>query len=107
MSDTTSECSSELTESYENLSICQEIDELIDNCNQLHERIYDSFETLHSIKELIDNNTNIIVVSNDRICDFDEILEELHATALESIDSCGKNTFGQSLLNFLETAKFQ
>lgn len=92
--------------SFGDISVCEEIGQLIEQCHQLHEHIHDSFETLQNIKHLVDSHTNINVTYNGVTTDFDTILEKIHKEALDDIQKTGKNTFGEKLLNMLETAVF-
>jgi hypothetical protein len=93
--------------SLENLSVCDEIGELITKCEELHNHIHNSFETINNIKELIKSKDNINVTCNDDItCDFDNVLEELHLKALENIKEKNENNFGELLLDFIQSASF-
>lgn len=87
---------------YSNNSICEQIDNLIERCEQLHIHIHNSFDTIHTIKELIDSNLNINVIINNEIKDFDSILEELHNDAILKIKKTGHSNFGEELLNIIE-----
>ena len=105
-SDSGSESDSESNSESEDISICNEIGQLINQCHQLHNYIDNSFETLHNIKYLINTHTNINVLYNGSILDFDELLENLHKEALENIKGGIKNYFGQKLLDTLNTINF-
>ena len=89
----------------EDSSICNEIGQLINQCHQLHNYIDNSFETLHNMQYLI-TDTNINVLYNGSIFDFNELLENLHNEALEDIKGGTKNYFGQKLLDTLNTISF-
>jgi hypothetical protein len=54
----------------------------------------------------VENHQNINVTYNDVIMDLDDILEQIHKETLEDIQQIGNNTFGERLLNMLETAEF-
>ena len=90
----------------EDSSICNEIGQLINQCHQLHNYIDNSFETLQNIKYLINTRTNINILYNGSILDFNELLENLHNEALENIKGGIKNYFGQKLLDTLNTISF-
>lgn len=104
MSDTVSETSFYSTES--NSSLYDEIGQLIERCEELHEHIHNSFETLQNIHTLVKNHTNIMVKYNDSIMDFDEVLEKVHKEALEDIKTKGDTTFGDKLITVLDLCNF-
>jgi hypothetical protein len=104
MSDIGSDTSSCSTGS--NSSVYDEIGQLIERCEELHEHIHNSFETLQNIHTLVKNHTNIMVKYNDSIMDFDEVLEEVHKEALEDIKAKGVNTFGDKLTAVLDLCIF-
>ncbi len=87
-------------------TVCDEIEQLIERCEELHEHIHNSFETLQNIETLVKNHTNILVKYNDSVIDFDEILEKAHLEALENIKEKGINTFGDKLLNTIDLCVF-
>lgn len=91
---------------YSNNSICEQIDNLIESCEQLHIHIHNSFDTLHTIKELIDSNSNINVVIDNEVKDLDSILEELHNNAVVKIKETGHTNFGKELLNIINNCEF-
>jgi hypothetical protein len=87
-------------------SVCDEIGQLIERCEELHEHIHNSFETLQNIETLVKNHTNILVKYNDSIVDFDEVLEQVHKEALGDIKEKGVNTFGGKLLLAIDMCSF-
>jgi hypothetical protein len=97
---------SSITSSYDNSSICDEIDQLIQTCEQLHSHIHNSFETLEGIQNMIESRNNITITYNGELCDFDEVLEKLHGEALENISVNGSNNFGEKLLKVLDVCEF-
>lgn len=92
--------------SFGDISVCEEIGQLINRCQQLEHHIHTSYETLQSIHFLVENHKNIIITYNGWIGDFDELLEQFHNKALTSIKENGTNNFGESLLTALETIQF-
>ncbi len=86
--------------------ICEEISQLIEQCHTLHGHIHNSFETLYSIKQLIENHTNIMVTYNNSVVDFDDVLEELHLKALDNIAEKGYSNFGEQLLSTLDSMTY-
>jgi hypothetical protein len=100
MSDIESDNSS--TTSFGDISVCEEIGQLIDQCHQLHEHIHNSFETLKNVTELLNNNTDIYIINNEVKYNLGELIESLHNKALNNIKEKGYSKFGNDLLQFLE-----
>lgn len=92
--------------SLENISICDEIGQIIKRCEELNEYINNSFTSLNNIKSQILNHQNIIVTYNDLICDFDNVLEIFHLNALKNINENKPNSFGNQILNELDKIYF-
>jgi hypothetical protein len=103
MSDT--ESTSE-TSSFGDNSVCEEIGQLIERCEELHEYIHNSYETLQSIHSLVANKNNINVTHNEWTGDFEELLEVFHKEALMNISEGRDAEFGQKLLKMLDEAIF-
>jgi hypothetical protein len=103
-SDTSSVTSS--TTSFGDISVCEEIGQLIEQCQSLHEHIHNSFKTLKNIHSLVENHNNINITYNSVTIDLNTILEQIHKEALEDIQKTCRNTFGERLLNMLENATF-
>jgi hypothetical protein len=104
MSDSESDNSS--TTSFGGMSVCEEIGQLIENCQQLHDHIHNSFETLKGIQALVENHQNIIVTHNEWTGDFDELLEKLNQQALMRIKGNQPSDFGASLVKMLDETIF-
>ncbi len=92
--------------SFDNISVCQEIGEFIERCEELHTLISNSDNTLNQLKNIIDSNANIKVVYNGVTSNLDELLEQLHQETLESIPTSDKNVFGERLVTMLNNATF-
>ena len=101
-----SDLSSVTSSMISNSSIFDEIDQLIQTCEQLHSHIHNSFETLQGIQDLIESRNNINITYNGELCDFDKLLEKLHGEALENISANGSNNFGGKLLKVLDVCEF-
>jgi hypothetical protein len=99
---------SDLESDLESVSntVCDEIGQLIERCEELHEHINNSFETLQHINTLVKNHNNIFVKYNDSVVDFDDLLEKTHLEALENIKEKGVNNFGENLLNIIDLCIF-
>ena len=80
-------------------SIYNEIEELIATTVQQQLAYEESIKVLEAIKELID--TNINVTYNNKIVDFDDVIDQFHSESLKSIDESGNIIFGQLLMEFL------
>lgn len=104
MSDTDIDSSSVI--SLGNISVFNEINDLIERCEELNEYINNSFTTINNIKSQIINHQNIIVTYNDLICDFDNVLQIFHLNALKKIDENKPNSFGNQILNELDKIYF-
>jgi methyl-accepting chemotaxis protein len=102
MSDIMSVTSSDSDVSFSDSSVCDEIGQLLERCEELHEHIHNSFETLQNINTLVKNSTNIMVKYNDSIMDFDEVLEQVHKKVLGDIKEKGVNTFGERLVSTID-----
>jgi hypothetical protein len=103
MSDTASETSST---SFDDISVCEEIGQLIERCEELHEHIHNSFETLKNIHSLVASHNNINVTYNEWAGNFEELLEVFHKEALTNISEGRPADFGIKLLKMLEGAEF-
>jgi hypothetical protein len=98
--------SSSVTSSFDDISVCEEIGQLIERCEELHEHIHNSYETLQSIHSLVANQNNINVTHNGWTGDFEELLEVFHKEALTNISEGRDAEFGQKLLKMLDEAIF-
>lgn len=93
----------------DDLSICKELEELERQLHGTHLALHSSIETLQGIHMLVINGKNINVVSGGQKCDFDEVLEKLHAVAMETISaSQGRESgkFGEALLKTIDECEF-
>jgi len=77
----------------DDLSICKELEELERQLHETHFALHSSIKTLENINGLVVSGKNINVVggssssSGGDKCDFDEVLEKLHAAAMEEIEA--------------------
>lgn len=97
------------SDSDSDLSICKELEELERQLHNTHLALHSSIETLENIHALVVSGKNINVRCGDTRCDFDEVLEKLHATAMEEIEAskgaeCGE--FGAKLLKAIDECEF-
>jgi hypothetical protein len=99
---TASTCSDDSSSVTSSNSICNELDDLLERCEQLHEHIQNSTETLHAIHQMIETNGSIKITLNGATRDFDEVLEELHAVSMVRVRNGEQNNFGVALLDILE-----
>jgi len=101
--------SEECTSDEDYASIFDELEQLEKQLHNTHITLHDSIKTLENIHRLIESGKNINVISGDKKCDFDEILEKLHATAMEKINtSKGRldGEFGKELLKVIDECEF-
>lgn len=98
--------SSSVTSSFDDISICQEIGQLIEQCEELQECINNSFETLKSIHSLVKSHNNINITYNEWSGDFEGLLEVFHEEALKNINEGQPADFGIKLLKMLDVAEF-
>jgi len=74
----------------DDLSICKELEELERQLHETHFALHSSIKTLENINGLVVYGKNINVIcggSGGDKCDFDEVLEKLHAAAMEEIEA--------------------
>jgi hypothetical protein len=90
--------------SFGDNSVCEEIGQLIERCEELQEHIASSYETLQNIHSLVQNNIN--VTHNEWTGDFEELLEVFHKEALTNISEGRSADFGEKLLKMLDEAYF-
>ena len=98
--------SSSVTSSFDDISVCEEIGQLIERCEDLQEQIHNSFETLQNIHSLIQSNNNINVTYNEWTGEFEELLKVFHDEAMKNINEGCAPDFGIKLLTMLEVAEF-
>jgi hypothetical protein len=91
----------------EKITTSNEILEILERCNELHNHFHKSSKTIQDLHSLVDSHQNIIVKTNDWTGDFDELLEKLHIGALEDIKKRGVNNFGEKLLEVIEQITVQ
>ncbi len=95
-----SDCSS-ISSSDSDISVCNDIEQLIQQCEQLHEHINNSFNLLQNLSEMLETNNNITILNNGILINLSELLESLHMKALNDIKENKNNNFGYELLNYL------
>jgi hypothetical protein len=103
----TSSDSSSIVSDTSSDSIFNELDGLLQRCEQLHDHIHNSTETLHAIHRLVEAGGNIKITFNNVTRDFDELLEELHVAALERVRAGAQSNFGYALLEVLGKAQME
>lgn len=93
----------------DDLSICKELEELERQLHETHLTLHNSIKTLEGIHELVVSGKNINVVSGGDKCDFDEVLEKLHAVAMEEIEAskgADDGGFSARLLKAIDDCEF-
>jgi hypothetical protein len=104
MSDAITDISS--VTSFGDISVCEEIGQLIEQCESLYQHIHNSSESLKNIHSLIENKNNIIVTYNEWTGDFDELLKLFHQDAINNIKDGNPNMFSHELLKMLNNTIF-
>jgi hypothetical protein len=104
MSDSSTDVSS--ITSFGNISVCEEIGQLIQKCDELNTHIHNSYETLKNIQSLVENQNNIKVTYNEWSGNFKELLELFHEEALTNIKNDKPSDFGQELIKMLDNTIF-
>ena len=93
----------------DDLSICKELEDLERQLQNTHLALHNSIETLENINMLFTSGKNINVICGGKKCDFDEVLEKLHAAAMETISASQglkSGEFGEALLKEIDECKF-
>ncbi len=86
--------------------IDNEINQILKRCNELQSHFHESTKTIQELHTLVEKQKNITIKCDDWTCDFDELLERLHNSALEGIKEHGVSNFGEKLLEVLDNAVF-
>lgn len=87
-------------------SVLEELEQLTAHCHQLHATHHEALQTLESLHRLVDQGDAIRVHYQCEDRDFGEVLEELHAGALEDVQKGGPVRFGAVLLEALSFMTF-
>ena len=97
--DSSSTCSASSANSES--SLCDELQHLVAHCEALHLHHHTALETLERIQQLLDREEGITVHYQCEDRDFGEVLETLHAGALENIRAGRPPRFGVVLVEAL------
>lgn len=97
------------TASDSDLSICKELEELERQLHSTHLVLHNSIEILQNIQTLVISGKNINVICGEEKYDFNEVLEKIHAAAMEEIEAskgaeCGG--FSARLLKAIDECEF-
>lgn len=106
MSETDASSVTSSVTSFGDISVCEEIGQLIERCEELHDHIHNSFKTLQNINSLVENHQNINVTYNEWTGDFDDVLELFHEEAINNIKNDKPSCFGNELLKMLDDITF-
>jgi hypothetical protein len=98
------DASSDSSES--NDSICNDIDDLINSCHELHANVIIANNLLSNITDKINRIQNINVIYEGKKMDFYELLELLHVNALNNIKEGRPNNFENELLKAINISVF-
>jgi hypothetical protein len=102
---------SSASESDSDLSICKELEELEKQLHSAHFALHTSIETLENIHTLVvsGKNINVLCCGRGDKCDFDEVLEKLHAVAMAEIEASKGAEYGgfsAKLLKAIDECEF-
>jgi hypothetical protein len=88
-------------------SIYAELEQVLERCEQLYHHIHSTGETLQSLHTRIDSGDTIKITIDGTMRDLEEVLEEIHMSALSAIREDKTNTFGQRLAAVLTMGVIQ
>jgi hypothetical protein len=83
-------------------SIYNEIEELIATTVQQQLAYEESIAALERVQSLIDTKNIIYSTYDNKIVDFNDVIDQFHSDSLKSIDTSGNIIFGQLLMEFLK-----
>jgi len=92
--------------SESNDSICNDINDLIESCHELHANVIIANNLLSSITDKINRIQNINVIYEGKKMDFYDLLELLHVNALNNIKEGRQNNFENELLKAINISVF-
>ena len=98
------DASSDSSES--NDSICNDIDDLINSCHELHANVIIANNLLGNITDKINRIQTINVMYEGEKMDFYDLLELLHVNALNNIKEGRQNNFENELLKAINISVF-
>ena len=98
------DASSDSSES--NDSICNDINDLIESCHELHANVIIANNLLSSITDKINRIQNINVIYEGEKMDFYDLLELLHVNAINNIKEGNPNSFENELLKAINISVF-
>ena len=87
-------------------SISEELKRLAAHCHELHRQHHTALGTLKSIHRLVEQGESIRVHYQCEDRDIGDVLEELHATALDNVKKGQPAHFGTKLLEALQYTSF-
>jgi len=88
------------------ISICKDIDDLIDSCHELNANVIIANNLLSSITDKINRIQSINVIYEGEKMDFYDLLELLHVNALNNIKEGKPNSFENELLKAINISVF-
>lgn len=102
-----SEDSSSDLSSQEDNSLFQEIEQLMEQCQDIHLHHLTAIQSLYSIQQLLSSQSKILCTyQQQEPRDFDSILEELHTQVMNDINEGKSVNFSQLLLNAMDQMTF-
>lgn len=98
---------SNMSDSDKENSIITEMENLITHYKTLEIVHNDSIKKFNHINNLIRKNANITIEYDNKVYEFDDMLDVLYEKALSNIEETGNNNFTDLLLNVLENGKIE
>ena len=89
-----------------NDSICNDINDLIESCHELHENVIIANNLLSNITDKINRIQTINVIYEGEKMDFYDLLELLHVNAINNIKEGNPNSFENELLKAINISVF-
>jgi len=89
-----------------NNSICNNINDLIESCHELHANVIIANNLLSNITDKINRIQNINVIYEGKKMDFYDLLELLHVNAINNIKEGNPNSFENELLKAINISVF-
>ena len=90
----------------DDISVLDEIENLLQKSEDLYTCISNSFQTLQNIQTQISNSQSICVRQGDWVGDFEEVLNTCHNNILNKIREGTECDFSDELLNIIDNYTF-
>jgi len=95
------------TSSDEEYSFDDDFNFLIQNSNNIANMSSANIISINNVQSQLHNFNQIIVSSDNTVCDFTDILDKVFSHTLHDINTTGKGEFGRKLLNIIDAYEFK